>query len=175
MKIFIIGPGGVGKTTCGKLLADRLGYRFVDLDIEYINKFGNIDDYIDENGYESYCLENSRLFYEILEKIQPDCVFVLSSGFFAYDNEEGLIEKHTKTVREQGISILLLPSGSMEESTGIVVKRQLERGLGYKKESETKKIILRYPKYKEIGDIKIFSSDTPENIAKDMKFRIESL
>jgi len=173
MKIFLIGPGGVGKTTCGRLLADLLGYNFIDLDEEYINKLGNIDDYINEQGYERYCLVNSRLFYETLEKIQPDCVFALSSGFFTYDRSEDLAEEHIKTVREQGVSILLLPSDSLEISADIVVKRQLERGLGYNEETERNKFILRYPKYKELGDIKIFSTDSPAEIAQKMFIEIE--
>ncbi len=173
MKIFIIGPGGVGKTTCGRLLANKLGCESIDLDEEFINKLGNIDDYINEQGYERYCLDNSRLFYEILEKIHPDCVFVLSSGFFAYDSGEGLAGEHIKTVREQGVSILLLPSESLEKSADIVVKRQLERGLGYTEETEINKFNRRYPKYKELGDIKIFSADSPAEIAQKMMSEIE--
>ena len=172
MKIFIIGPGGVGKTTCGRLLADKLGCDFIDLDEEFINQEGNIDDFIDKLGYERYCSVNSRVFHEILNKLRSDFVFVLSSGFFTYDDGKGLTEEHIMTVREQGISILLLPSESLEKSVDIVVKRQLERRLGYKEETERNKFNRRYPKYKELGDIKIFSTDLPTEIVQKMMIEI---
>lgn len=38
MKIFLIGPGGVGKTTCGAILANSLGYNFIDLDTEFASE-----------------------------------------------------------------------------------------------------------------------------------------
>jgi len=35
MTIFIIGSGGIEKTTSGKILANLLGYTFIDLDYEF--------------------------------------------------------------------------------------------------------------------------------------------
>lgn len=34
MRIFLIGPGGVGKSTTGNILAELIGYNFIDLDQE---------------------------------------------------------------------------------------------------------------------------------------------
>ena len=38
MRIFLIGPGGTGKTTTGKILAERLGFIFIDLDERFIEE-----------------------------------------------------------------------------------------------------------------------------------------
>jgi len=42
MKIFIIGPGGVGKSTCGPILASMLDCKFIDLDEEFCQRIVNI-------------------------------------------------------------------------------------------------------------------------------------
>lgn len=166
MIIFIIGPGGVGKSTSGKILAEKLKFNLIDLDLVFCEQIKIVGTYIQDKGYKSYCEENSKLFYQLLENINCDTVFILSSGFLIH---EGLAEKHHETLKERGISILLLPSNSIEESANIVVERQLQRGFGLQKESERQKFIDRYPKYLGKGDITIFSTDNPQEIANHMK------
>jgi len=172
MKIFLIGPGGVGKSTCGEILANLLGYNFIDLDTEFCKRVENVGSYINKFGYEKYCLKNSKLFYEILSQYFENFVFSLSSGFLIHENMDDLIKKHKQTLKDVGISVLLLPSESLDGSTGIVVKRQLSRGFGLKEDREKTKFIQRFPIYKELGDIKIFSHAKPEIIAKQMKKEI---
>lgn len=172
MKIFIIGPGGVGKSTCGKILANLLGYNFIDLDMEFCKRVENVGDYINKFGYEKYCFENSKLFYEIIGQHLENFVFSLSSGFLIHENMDELTFNHKQTLKAQGISILLLPSESLEESADIVVQRQLSRGFGLKEDREKTKFIQRFPVYKKLGDIKIFSYNKPEIIAVQMKKEI---
>lgn len=173
MKLFLIGPGGVGKSTCGEILANLLGYNFIDLDNEFCNRIENVGVYIKNNSYNRYCFENSKLFYSLLEKNTGNFVFSLSSGFLVHENLEELITKHKQTLQNCGISILLLPSESLYESIRIIVKRQLSRGFGLKEGIEKEKFIRRFQIYKELGDIKIFSKENPETIAEQMKKEIE--
>ena len=105
MKIFIIGPGGVGKSTCGEILANLLGYNFIDLDVEFCKRVENVGSYISSKGYKKYCLENSKLFYEILSQHLDNFVFSLSSGFLIHENMEELILRHKQTLKELGISV----------------------------------------------------------------------
>lgn len=174
MRIFLIGPGGVGKSTCGVILADILSYDFIDLDTEFCNRIENINVYINSEGYKKYCFKNSELFYDLLEKSSENSVFALSSGFLVHENLDKLISKHKQTLKEQGISILLLPSDSLEESLKVVVERQLSRGFNLKEDKEKTKFTRRFPKYKKFGDIKIFSYDIPEIIAKQIEKEIIS-
>lgn len=173
MKIFLIGPGGVGKSTCGRILANLLGYDFIDLDIEFCNRIEIISVYIKNHGYEKYCLENSRLFYNIMNKSVENSVFALSSGFLVHENMEDLTLKHKQSLEDLGVTVLLLPADSLKESMEIVVNRQLARGFGLHADREREKFIQRFPIYKELGDIKIFSHDKPEIIAKKIKQEIE--
>lgn len=163
---------GVGKSTCGAILADLLDLTFIDLDEEFCKRVENVGSYIKSFGYEKYCLENSKVFYDILSQPLENFVFALSSGFLVHENHEELTKKHKKTIKELGISLLLLPSESIQEATEIVVKRQLSRGLGLQEDKEKTKFMQRFPIYKELGDIKIFSHTKPEIIAEQMKKEI---
>ena len=58
MIIFIIGPGGVGKTTSGEILAKLLSYKFIDLDQKFCEQIENIGTYINNEGYKKYCYKN---------------------------------------------------------------------------------------------------------------------
>jgi len=173
MKIFLIGPGGVGKSTSGPILADMLDYEFVDLDSEFCKRIQKIGNYIRDYGYEKYCLKNSELFYKLLDEDKEDAVFSLSSGFLVHKNLDELVLKHQKTIKDTGISILLLPSNSLEESKKIIVERQLSRGFGLKRNREAEKVNRRFYIYKKFGDIKIFSHDSPKIIANLMKEKLK--
>ncbi|MEK7460356.1 MAG: shikimate kinase [Patescibacteria group bacterium] len=166
--IFIIGPGGVGKSTSGALLASVLRIPFIDLDQVFMHRIGPIDSYIQEYGYKKYCLANSELFYSILTALLEQSVIVLSSGFLAHEEMDNLTTKHRDTLKEQGVSICLLPSVSIKESTDIIVRRQLARGFGLEEKRERKKFMERYRIYNNIGDIQIYSIMSPENIAIEM-------
>ena len=65
--LFLIGPGGVGKSTVGALLAQAMSYRFIDLDSEFCEQVLNIRQYIQRNGYERYVRENAALCSRLTE------------------------------------------------------------------------------------------------------------
>lgn len=167
--IFIVGPGGVGKTTAGEVLAEEIGYAFVDLDREFLNRVGLIGDYVREHGYSRYCETNSRLFEELVREWPSETVFPLSSGFLVHEDSPELVKKHKKLLQKLGVSVLLLPSESLQESLKVVVPRQLSRGyIDTTEENEIERHRHRYPKYKEYGDVKIFSKEEPRKIAARM-------
>ena len=166
MKLFIIGPGGVGKTTCGRILSEIIGYKFIDLDQEFCDRIENITTYIRTRGYEDYCSENSKLFYSLLSDLTENFIFSLSSGFLIYKE---LKTKHRQTLKEIGTSILLLPSLSQNEGAEIIAKRQVLRGLGLDYEREKIKFSERFHEYKSLADYKIFSHENPKKIAEQMK------
>ena len=142
-------------------MANLLGYNFIDLDVEFCKRVENVGSYISNKRYEKYCLENSKLFYEILSQHLENFVFALSSGFLIHENMEELILRHKQTLKELGISVLLLPSESLDEGVEIVVKRQLSRGFDLKEDREKqnlfnafrfikKLVILKYSRMKSL-------------------------
>lgn len=53
--IFLIGPRACGKTSVGRLLAERLGVSFVDTDHELVADVGmEIADYVEANGWDGF-------------------------------------------------------------------------------------------------------------------------
>ena len=162
MKIFLIGPGGVGKTTVGKVLSEKIYYKLIDLDYEFTKQIGNIGEIINRQSLSYYHQLNSQLFFNLL-KTSENSIFVLSSGFLV--NDEGVNALHLKSLKDSGISILLLPSSDNLESEEITVDRQMGRGQGYIREHEYLKIHSRLPQYLKLGDLQIFSQKSPENIA----------
>lgn len=164
--IFIIGPGGVGKTTCGKLLANQLNYSFIDLDEEFIRQVGSISGIIDNNGYKQYYKHNSQLFFSLLKQDAGNKVFVLSSGFLTYNDD--LTQKHLEAIKNKGLSILILPSQSIEEAISIIVERQLKRGLGLDSQKEEEKFRKRFSVYQQYGDVQIYSAAEPKVIVEEI-------
>ena len=49
--IFLIGPGGVGKTTLGPGLAAKPGFGLIGLDQEYCDRIEGIGTFINTRGY----------------------------------------------------------------------------------------------------------------------------
>lgn len=63
----MIGPGGVGKTTVGKVLALQLGLQLFDLDEEFCKRIANIGVFIREHGYNQYLFQNSELCSTLID------------------------------------------------------------------------------------------------------------
>jgi len=168
-RVFIIGPAGVGKSTCGPIFAERLGFSFIDLDSEFVRREGDVADYVRQHGYVSYGRRNTDLFFTIIEEQQRDSVFSISSGFLMYDQLDRSFSNNAKALSELGVTILLLPSASLEQSVEVVVSRVLSRRPWLDPDKETRKILDRYPRYMQYGDIKVFSIEPPGVIADIMK------
>lgn len=76
--IFIIGPSGVGKTTIGGKVAEKLGYKFVDLDLVISNKIGmSITDYFSEQGEAAFRIVETQSLRELCATEEP---IVISTG-----------------------------------------------------------------------------------------------
>ena len=172
-RVFLIGPAGVGKSTCGTLLAADLGFTFVDLDAEFNRRIGNISEFIAQNTYASYCRRNADLFDALIAEDLADAVYALSSGFLMYEDIDPSLSRLAGDVSRLGVSILLLPSASIDEATEIAVRRLLTRRAGLDAEKERQKFRTRFDKYSRHGDIRIVSSDLPAVIARQARQEYE--
>lgn len=121
--IFLIGPGGVGKSTVAPLIAARLQRPCLDLDQEFCDRIENIDVFIKTRGYLAYVEANSGLLDDILSDVKDEpAVIPVSSGFLASDSPRDIFLTNKARVMKHN-SVLLLPSEDKREAANLVVER----------------------------------------------------
>lgn len=163
--VFLIGPGAAGKSNLGVELAPLLHRRLVDLDQEFLLRVGNIDSFIRNAGYERYKLRNSQLAREIVTEADNALLLVTSSGFLTLDNPKEVLDAN-HALLATGYSVCLLPSRDFERSVSVIVERQLSRPFSRSRASEEEIIRDRYPIYARSGDLLVFSTAAPSDIAQ---------
>lgn len=166
--IFLIGPGGVGKSSVGRELAPLLNRKLIDLDDEFCARVENIGAYLEAKGYTAYVRQNAMLFRDLLDENREPALFVLSSGFLETDVERKRIRDNRTLVKRYGVSVLVMPSPQFEESLGIVVNRQLERGLYTDRDFQVQIFTARFQPYLDLADIRVFSTLSPREIAHEI-------
>ncbi len=68
-RIALIGFMGSGKTTVGRLLAERLGYRFLDLDTAVVQQAGkSIREIFEQRGEEAFRRAETEILYSLREE-----------------------------------------------------------------------------------------------------------
>ena len=147
--ISLIGPGGSGKSTCGRLLAAELGSTFIDLDQEFISRIGDIAQHIARQGYKSYARCNVSLFLSIEPHLQAQDVLVLSSGFMCYNIN---IHQDYGACRDQILNhdrtYCILASHEFIQCIDETVRRQMQRPYLKTSPDRQREIIMeRYPLY----------------------------
>lgn len=170
MLIFLVWPGGVGKSTVWPKLAEKLWYNCIDLDTEFCDQVMNITEYIHAKWYTEYCYANSELFYKLLQRYTDKTVFILPSWFLVHDGLEELANKHLQTLKSAWKTVVLLPSEDKEYSTEIVVARQLQRWFWLIEEKERIKFLKRYDLYKNFGFPVVYAKNSDELLQWLTKF-----
>lgn len=144
-RIAIIGFMGSGKTTSGKILAESIGYKFIDLDREIEKEMSkSISQIFAENG-ESYFrkLESIKLFE--LSKMNE---VVLSCGGGIVE-----LEKNRDLLRTNFFVVYL---NTPWELLWKRIKNDPKRPKAKGSEEEVKKLFLkRKPLYEKIADLKL--------------------
>ncbi len=171
--IFFIGPASVGKTTTARVLAAKLGRKFVDIDFRFCEQIMLIPKYIDAYGYARYCEANSALVDRLLIEYSSDTVFATPSGFLAHEDSPHLIEKHLGVIGT-GISVLLLPAVDPLRGVDLVVARQVARWPEVDPEDERQRYLRRFNLYKDQGDIKIIAHRAPELVADEIITKLKT-
>ncbi|MEH6631729.1 MAG: shikimate kinase [Halopseudomonas aestusnigri] len=167
--LYLIGPGGVGKTTLGPIVANILRLSFIDLDQEFCRRLGNIGEYIRLYSYEKYITENSKLLSVLLTSQDDPAVIALSSGFLATDVLPEIVAQNRKLVKQTGTSVLLLPSSEPNKAAQMICSRQIQRGFGLNSDTERTKYLSRVEAYQHLADHQIISTQNPEKIAQEIK------
>lgn len=160
MKIHLVGPGGAGKTTAGRLLAERLNSPFLDLDACFRERAGDISDYLKQWGYQAYARKNVDVYQSVAKN---DAVVALSSGFMTYG---AAVHPRYLEIRaaiaQSPTTFVLLPSLDFETCVAEIVRRQLHRPLGLAAAPEEVKIRERFTIYASLPAPKVTTMQAPD-------------
>ncbi len=93
MRITLYGFMGAGKTTLGKALAQRLDYRFVDLDAEIVKETGKtIPDIFAQDGEIAFRKIEHQVLKEFIKRNEDNVVLALGGGAILQPNNRKLLE-----------------------------------------------------------------------------------
>jgi len=168
VKIILIGPRSVGKTTVGKLLAKKLKVKYIDLDDIVDRKLGGITEHIDKKGMESYRKKERIILKKLLAELPKKFVVSVGGGTIASQFIK-ISELNVKDLKRKGKLVYLCPADTRKESIKILRRREMKRG-GQQNYLHTLKIFkLRRPIYEEIYYVKIVVKEkSPLSIANQI-------
>ena len=97
LPIYLIGYMAAGKTTVGRLLADMLGWHFVDLDEAFAEIHGQTPaEYIREHGIEEFRYKEKYVVEDLAELPIEKVIYATGGGYPCWeDNMECLAELGT--------------------------------------------------------------------------------
>ena len=164
--IAIIGFMGSGKTTVGEILAERLEYRFFDLDrLIEVSEGRSIKDIFTEDGEEYFRNIESKIIRKIIKN--NNCVFACGGGAILRRENMRMIAS-----RSDVVYLMISPSEAVKRLSGSTERPLISIEERNKKISELlNKRSSLYLKYAEI----IINNEklTPEEAADTIIKRIE--
>ena len=100
LPIYLIGYMGAGKTTVGRMLADKLGWHFVDLDEAFYHIHGYTPaEYIRQFGIEDFRRKEKYVVEDLADRIPFEKVIYATGGGYP------CWEDNMDCLRELGTSI----------------------------------------------------------------------
>lgn len=148
MNIVLIGYRGTGKTSVGKMLAERLGKPFFDADVYLEEKFERtISDMVAKEGWPFFRAREKEVIRELSE--YDDCVIATGGGAVMDEDNVSALGRH-------GRFILLttdIPTTISRIQGDDMSGQQRPDLLGGGLVEETKKILAqRMPVYEKVAD-----------------------
>ena len=148
--IVLIGMPSCGKTTVGKILADRLDRPFYDSDEIFTEKYNtSIPDYFRQNGESEFRKAEKNIIFDIS---LTGGKIIATGGGAVLDSE------NVRALKRNGVIVFL--DRSLENLTPTK-----DRPLSSDKEKLENLYITRYPIYKKISDITIDSNSSADKAA----------
>lgn len=151
--IFLVGPMGSGKSTVGKLLAERLGYDFVDSDHEIEARTGvSIPHIFDVEGEAGFRAREAAMIEELSHR--ENCILATGGGVV-------LAEENRKNLRSRGFVVYL--KASLES---LIARTRNDRNRPLLQQPNPEKIIEkilieREPFYQDVADMIIETQQIP--------------
>ena len=103
LNIALIGMPGSGKTSLGRILAENMKRNFIDLDLEFEKKYGNIEEFFKNYGEDKFRYKESQILKEFSKKTGQ----IISCG-------GGIVEKEENYYRLKENSIIVNAKRDLE-------------------------------------------------------------
>ncbi len=155
--IVLCGFMGCGKTTVGRLLAEHIGYRLVDMD-EYIEAQAGmtVAAIFDRFGEEEFRRREREACVALAEK--SGLVIATGGGALTFPD-------NARVLRETGVTVLLSvsPAAILRRLEGDTTRPLLARP---DREAALQELYdRRLPLYRAAADIEVLAEDTPDAVA----------
>lgn len=167
--IHLVGPGGAGKSTTGKIVAELLGCPFHDLDRLFEERHGSIDDFIALHGYPAYARRNVETYEEI--EARALAILAVSSGFMTYPED---VHPRLPTIRRSiatlSSTVVLLPSLDLEPCVAETLRRQRARPRAQHRTDAREEQVIRerFPVYVALAARKVTTMRPAADIAAEI-------
>lgn len=164
-RIYLVGPMGAGKSTIGRMLADELGYEFVDVDREIEERAGvDIPWIFDKEGEGGFREREAA----VLESFLARQHVLISTGGGAVGREQ-----NRRAMHASGVVVYLYTSiAEQVRRTGRDRRRPLLQH-GNPAETLARLMTERDPLYREVAHIVINTDDrTPRSVALALKVQL---
>jgi shikimate kinase len=172
--IFLIGPGGVGKSSIGEELSKIAKLNFIDQDEMFKKEYGEIGIFGKEWNWKIFTIRNSRNLLNLIKKNQKSIYATSPKAFInpLVPETEQIVSNRCK---QNGITALVLPSRFFLKTKQIIWERIKLRL--YKpdpkvfQEDFTKELVKQY---KNHADIIIYDNISPKSAAQKIYKKLKS-
>lgn len=169
MNIYLLGYMGSGKSTIGRLLADHIGYDFIDFDAYICKKERlTIPEIFETKGEIYFRKAESKHLKNLLKETQKKSVIALGGGTPCYGNAMELLKASGHTTIYLNLSFQILAKRLWEERSD----RPLVASINSYEDLEDyvrKHLFERGFYYNQAGTVlKISASDTVTKVVEDI-------
>lgn len=180
--IILIGPIGAGKSTIGKLLAERLGIPQVAMDnvrFGYYKEIGYDEELADKLGRQEGFTAKYRYWkpFEIhaVERVlgeHHDCVIDFGGGHSVYE-DDALFERARRALAPYANVVLLLPSPDLDESVRMLRERHggpiIDHGLDFDEH------FVKHHSNHDLATLTVYTKDqTPDQTCDEILRRLRT-
>ncbi len=152
LNLVLTGMPGSGKSSIGRLIAEKTGREFYDTDDEFVKENGAISDFFAEHGEAAFRDAES----EIVRKLGEKNGIVIATGGGAV-----LREENVNALGQNGLVVFL--DRDIER-----IVPTADRPLGNSRDAIEKRYRERYPIYCAAADIRVESNNDVETVADEV-------